>query len=193
MPAATIKTIPQLSQLDIKFCGPLWADMQVNNLSELDNIQFKFDGKLVWVKSENTWYYWCAAHTTWEKQDSRSTITVYDLNKTYLPGECVFLDGKIYSALQEIGVAEAPTNTYDTPKWLCISGVTASECIVFDNMSVVEFATKIVPPLFDIWVTSEDGQEHIMVPPTQIDEHNYRIEFYEDRELVRKSGYIYIK
>lgn len=165
--------------------------------------------KLVWVRAENTWYYCKDPFATkidemgnsvrvpkWEKQDSRSTITVYDLGKEYLKGEAVFLGGKIYSALMDIKAGEAPTDTYDEPKWLCISGNTLHEFIPFENQSIISFATKIDAPFFDVWLlTSPDATipEKVSIPVQQIDERNYQVQFFENNQLAPQTGFINIK
>lgn len=210
MPAVNtnIRKVPQLSQLDVKFCAPLWADQQVDTVEQLQNITNLYPHKLVWVRAESTWYY-CKdpfgtkpdengnpiRYPKWEKQDSRAHISVYNQNKEYIAGETVFLAGRIYNAITDILPGEAPTNTYDEPKWLCIAGETVSEHIPFENISSFTFITNITAPQFDVWVLEDESgiPEKVYPSITQIDDKNYKIEFWENRELAPKTGFINIK
>lgn len=198
----SLKTIPQLHQIEVMFKGPLWKDMQVSSVSDLQNVKRLFKNKLVWVNDENTWYYYVGEvqevqedgtiikKQRWEKQDM-SNITVYDKEKHYMPGECVFLNGKIYLALVEIFPGETPLESYDPEKWLCISGETITKTFVFSNTSAVVIETDIENPMFQIFLT-DDNETYYQIESSfeKISDSEYRFEFYENGELVEKTGYI---
>lgn len=200
---SSLRTIPQLHQLEIMFKGPLWTDMQVAKAADLQTVGRLFANKLVWVNDENTWYYYVGEVTSvgddgetirtqrWEKQD-RSNITVYDQTRHYMDGECVFLNGKIYLALTEIQPGETPLEEYDPPKWMCISGETITKTHVFSNASAVVIETDIENPIFEVFIEdAEIGTDEKVFPSYEkISDSEYRFEFYENGELSPKTGYI---
>lgn len=200
---SSLRTIPQLHQLEIMFKGPLWTDMQVATAADLQTVGRLFANKLVWVNDENTWYYYVGEVTSvgddgetirtqrWEKQD-RSNITVYDQTRHYMDGECVFLNGKIYLALTEIQPGETPLEEYDPPKWMCISGETITKTHVFSNASAVVIETDIENPIFEVFIEdAETGTDEKVFPSYEkLSDSEYRFEFYENGELSPKTGYI---
>lgn len=200
---SSLRTIPQLHQLEIMFKGPLWTDMQVATAADLQTVGRLFANKLVWVNDENTWYYYVGEVTTvgddgetirtqrWEKQD-RSNITVYDQTRHYMDGECVFLNGKIYLALTEIQPGETPLEEYDPAKWMCISGETITKTHVFSNASAVVIETDIENPIFEVFIEdAETGTDEKVFPSYEkLSDSEYRFEFYENGELSPKTGYI---
>lgn len=200
---SSLRTIPQLHQLEIMFKGPLWTDMQVATAADLQTVCRLFANKLVWVNDENTWYYYVGEVTSvgddgetirtqrWEKQD-RSNITVYDQTRHYMDGECVFLNGKIYLALTEIQPGETPLEEYDPPKWMCISGETITKTHVFSNTSAVVIETDIENPIFEVFIEdAETGTDEKVFPSYEkLSDSEYRFEFYENGELSPKTGYI---
>lgn len=197
----SLKKIPQLHQLEVMFKGPLWSDMQVSTVSELQTVSRLFKNKLVWVNDENTWYYYVGEITEtsesgevikkhrWEKQDS-SNITLYDQTKHYMDGECVFLQGKIYLALMEIQPGETPLNQYDPAKWMCISGETITKTHVFSNTPAVVIETDIQNPIFEVFLEENGEDVKVITSYEKLSDNEYRFEFYENGELVQKSGYI---
>lgn len=200
---SSLRTIPQLHQLEIMFKGPLWTDMQVATAADLQTVGRLFANKLVWVNDENTWYYYVGEVTSvsddgetirtqrWEKQD-RSNITVYDQTRHYMDGECVFLNGKIYLALTEIQPGETPLEEYDPAKWMCISGETITKTHVFSNVSAVVIETDIENPIFEVFIEdAETGADEKVFPSYEkLSDSEYRFEFYENGELSPKTGYI---
>lgn len=200
---SSLRTIPQLHQLEIMFKGPLWTDMQVAKAADLQTVGRLFANKLVWVNDENTWYYYVGEVTSvgddgetirtqrWEKQD-RSNITVYDQTRHYMDGECVFLNGKIYLALTEIQPGETPLEEYDPAKWMCISGETITKTHVFSNASAVVIETDIENPIFEVFIEdAETGTDEKVFPSYEkLSDSEYRFEFYENGELSPKTGYI---
>lgn len=200
---SSLRTIPQLHQLEIMFKGPLWTDMQVATAADLQTVGRLFANKLVWVNDENTWYYYVGEVTSvgddgetirtqrWEKQD-RSNITVYDQTRHYMDGECVFLNGKIYLALTEIQPGETPLEEYDPAKWICISGETITKTHVFSNASAVVIETDIENPIFEVFIEdAETGTDEKVFPSYEkLSDSEYRFEFYENGELSPKTGYI---
>lgn len=200
---SSLRTIPQLHQLEIMFKGPLWTDMQVATAADLQTVGKLFANKLVWVNDENTWYYYVGEVTSvgddgetirtqrWEKQD-RSNITVYDQTRHYMDGECVFLNGKIYLALTEIQPGETPLEEYDPAKWMCISGETITKTHVFSNASAVVIETDIENPIFEVFIEdAETGTDEKVYPSYEkLSDSEYRFEFYENGELSPKTGYI---
>lgn len=200
---SSLRTIPQLHQLEIMFKGPLWTDMQVATAADLQTVGRLFANKLVWVNDENTWYYYVGEVTSvgddgetirtqrWEKQD-RSNITAYDQTRHYMDGECVFLNGKIYLALTEIQPGETPLEEYDPAKWMCISGETITKTHVFSNASAVVIETDIENPIFEVFIEdAETGADEKVFPSYEkLSDSEYRFEFYENGELSPKTGYI---
>lgn len=200
---SSLRTIPQLHQLEIMFKGPLWTDMQVATAADLQTVGRLFANKLVWVNDENTWYYYVGEVTSvgddgetirtqrWEKQD-RSNITIYDQTRHYMDGECVFLNGKIYLALTEIQPGETPLEEYDPAKWMCISGETITKTHVFSNASAVVIETDIENPIFEVFIEdAETGTDEKVFPSYEkLSDSEYRFEFYENGELSPKTGYI---
>lgn len=198
---ATKKT-PVLSQYDILFSAPLWADMQVETIDDLQNVKYLYPSKLVWVKSESMWYYYQTSKTTlvngveviqliWEKQSSRSEITVYSPADDYKKGESVFIDGKIYTALMDINKLETPLVSYIPAKWLCVAGNTLTRTNIFSNMSVVTITTDISNPIFSVYMKNLDNSYEQIYPSFEkISDTEYRFEFYTNGELTSISGYI---
>lgn len=200
---SSLRTIPQLHQLEIMFKGPLWTDMQVATAADLQTVGRLFANKLVWVNDENTWYYYVGEVTSvgddgetirtqrWEKQD-RSNITLYDQTRHYMDGECVFLNGKIYLALTEIQPGETPLEEYDPAKWMCISGETITKTHVFSNASAIVIETDIENPIFEVFIEdAETGADEKVFPSYEkLSNSEYRFEFYENGELSPKTGYI---
>ena len=198
-----LKTIPQLHQIEVMFKGPLWTDMQVSSVADLQTVGRLFANKLVWVNDENTWYYYVGEVQTtteegeiirtqrWEKQDM-SNITVYNQTRHYMDGECVFLNGKIYLALTEIQPGETPLNSYDPPKWLCISGETITKTHIFSNASAVVISTDIENPIFEVFLEDIETGKDIKVDTSyeKLSDSEYRFEFYEKDELTPHTGYI---
>ena len=200
---SSLRTIPQLHQLEIMFKGPLWTDMQVATAADLQTVGRLFANKLVWVNDENTWYYYVGEVTSvgddgetirtqrWEKQD-RSNITVYDQTRHYMDGECVFFFFIFYLALTEIQPGETPLEEYDPPKWMCISGETITKTHVFSNASAVVIETDIENPIFEVFIEdAETGTDEKVFPSYEkLSDSEYRFEFYENGELSPKTGYI---
>lgn len=194
---------PQLSQLEIMFKGPLWTDMQVGTVEDLQSVKQLYVNKLVWVCSEQTWYYYYGEVTDvvegietkikrWEKQSSRSTITVYEPDKEYLKGDAVFCEGKIYSALMPIKKGETPLLSYDPPKWLCIAGNTITRTFIFSNVSAATIETDIENPLFNVYIKDPVSGEYELVTTSfeKLSEKEYRFEFYENGVIAPQTGYI---
>lgn len=212
-----IRTIPQMSQLEIKFAGPLWSDMMVQSTPQLQTLSSThlFYGKIVWVKDELAWFMYTRDKVTidpdtgeqvttrvWEPQASRSSITVYDASKTYLEGDSVYLNGKIYTALMTIAPGETPEMQYTPDKWLCISGVTIVKFYKFVKQSEVRLAVDINLPFWECWLNEDVNDEtsplykaepsiELTTDDSGVDEYLFR--FYKDGEAFEATGQLICK
>jgi hypothetical protein len=148
------KPQPQLAQLEILFAGPLTKDSQVETVNDLIllNSSYNFPHKTVWVKESKTFYYLDNGTGTelinWVKLSSRVVINKYDVLSTYQRGDCIFLNGKIYSALQDVPINKNPSDYEDY--WLSISGETETYRFLFQNTSSVLIYTEIRNPKFEV-------------------------------------------
>ena len=143
----------QLAQLEIVFAGPLIKDSIVNDLSELIllNVNYNYEHKIVWVKSEESNYYLYSGDgsilNNWKKHSTKLILEQYT-NKTYQEGETVYLSGKIFKATQNVPLLYNPL---DYPAyWLTISGESLTHRYIFINQSNVLVYTDIKNPLFEI-------------------------------------------
>lgn len=145
---------PQYVQLDLKFKGPLISDMQVNNVNDLIslNINYNYVHKLVWVKNSEAMYYLIDGNGSllshWKKFSQKLTIEQYQSNKEYVQGDIVYLNNKLYLALQNVPINTSPSDnlTY----WQIIVGDIQTVRLMFNNQSSIIIYTNIVNPFFTI-------------------------------------------
>ena len=108
---------PQLVQLDLKFKGPLVSEMQVDLVNDLItlNINYNYLHKLVWVKSAESYYYLINGNGSllshWKKFAQKLTIEKYQSNKSYIQGDIVYLNNKLYLALDTIEININPVDS----------------------------------------------------------------------------------
>lgn len=218
----TFNTQPQIAQFELLFKGPLVKDQQVEVLSDLITLDIKnaYEHKIVWVKEIKSWYYLYAGNGTdinnWRKLVDKASIKPYQLDETYQEFECVYLSGKLYSALQQVPVEYTPLDSPDY--WLCISGDSITFRYFFQNASSVLIYTDIKNPIFEIilgdiiyeyyepvidpntgliLLENEEKVEAYIKRREDLENNNgvpYEIIFYENEILTEQSaGYINVK
>jgi hypothetical protein len=145
---------PQLAQLEVLFSGPLVKDSLVGAISDLIelDVNYNYSHRLVWVKEAATFYYLDngtgSELSNWIKLSSRVVITKYSATSTYQTGDCVFLNRKIYSAIQAVPVGYNPLDYEDY--WLCITGESETYRYLFTTKSSVILYTEIRNPKFEV-------------------------------------------
>lgn len=216
--ANTYTATPQRHQLTLKMDAPLWDDQQVNLESDLQNIKYTYPGKLVWVKSENGWFYYINTELKtlpsgetinfqiWKRQYSRTSIEPYTIGKNYIEGESVFAKGKIYNAVRDIIQVPSPPNMPVIPYeddnhayWVPIAGMNEYIKYEFDDMTDFIIQSDIVEPLFAVWVKFGDNYENIQPSIEKISGVDFKFSFWEYDfnneivDMVPKSGYVILK
>jgi hypothetical protein len=147
-------TLPQISQFELQFAGPLIKDQQVDTFNDLLTLQslYAYKHKIVWVIDEAVNYYLENGDGTtpinWKKAQTRATITLYDQDIVYQTGECVYISGKIYSATQQVPKFYSPLN--NPSYWFCISGETVTVRYIFQNTPNFIIYTSIKNPQFEV-------------------------------------------
>jgi hypothetical protein len=145
---------PQLAQLECKFKGPLEKGSLVEFVSDLINLntEFHYQHKRIWVKSDKCNYYLDNGDGTelinWKKDSVRVIITPYIPGNTFQPGDCVYQNGKIYTAKISVPIDHSPSD-YDT-HWLCVAGETETYRYLFSNASQIIIYTEIRNPKFEV-------------------------------------------
>lgn len=210
---------PQLVQLDLKFKGPLVSEMQVDLVNDLItlNINYNYSHKLVWVKSAESYYYLINGNGSllshWKKFAQKLTIEKYQSNKSYIQGDIVYLNNKLYLALDTI---EINTNPVDSNLWQVIVGDIQTVRLMFNNQTSIIIYTSIVNPMFEILEGSFEFINSVPVMDTdglikvingeyidaQITRRNdlpnnngkaYEISFWENNQPYAITGVINIK
>lgn len=150
------QTQPQLAQLELMFCGPLLKDAQVSTFNDLLTLpnKYHYEHKLIWVKSDKSFYYLAngdgTASQNWQKQVGRVVIVKYSAAESYQQDDTVYLSGKIYKAKQNVPIGTTPLD--NEAYWLCIAGETETYRYIFDNKSSVLVYTEIRNPSFQVIV-----------------------------------------
>lgn len=104
------QTQPQLSQLDIKFAGPLIKDSVVDKLIDLTKLPviLNYQHKRVWVKEYGCEYYLDNGNGTrlenWKRAIGRLVVRTWSQLENYQEGDVVNYYGKLYVAKQNITV-----------------------------------------------------------------------------------------
>ncbi len=214
---------PQIAQLECLFKGPLEKGSMVEFESDLILLDktYHYNHKRVWVKEFNSNFYLAngdgSEPSNWKKESARVVIKRYELTDAYQIAECVYQNGKIYTAKVNVpnGYSPADYENY----WLCIAGETETYRYLFFNASSVIVYTEIRNPKFEVIlgdvVYDENNaivldeisglaklinKEIVDAPVVQREDlpnNNgvpYEISFYEDDELsIQLSGCINIK
>lgn len=214
---------PQIAQLECLFKGPLTTGSVVELFEDLILIpvDYNYEHKRIWVKEHKCNYYLDngtgSELINWKKESVRIVITHYLTTELYQPGECVYQNGKIYTAKINVPEDHNPSDYDDF--WLCISGETETYRYLFFNVSSVIIYTEIRNPKFEIVLGDfvYDGEGNIVInsvtnlaellnmeivdasivkrddlPPSN--GIAYEISFYEDNALsVQLSGCVNVK
>jgi len=149
-----IKKQPQVAQLELLFRGPLVKDSIVDTLNNLIalNVNYNYEHKIVWVKEKQANYYLFdgdgSVISHWKKISGNLIISQYQLNSTFFEGDTVYLNGRIYKALQDIPLLYNPVD-YPT-YWLLITGEQITYRYIFNEVSSLIFFTDIKNPTFEI-------------------------------------------
>lgn len=164
-------TQPQIAQLECRFKGPLIKDSQVETFTDLVllNPQFAYKHKIVWVQDEQINYYLAdgdgTTPTNWKRAETRAIISAYNPSSVYQTGECVYIDGKIYSALQGVPINTSPLD--NQAYWTSISGESVTTRYIFQDKASILVYTAIVNPYFEIQLCEfeKDGNNNIVIEP----------------------------
>jgi hypothetical protein len=217
------KLQPQLAQLEGRFKAPIIKDSAVELFTDLlaFNPEFNYKHKIVWVREHASNYYLENGDGTnainWKRVMLRAVIGPYQQTETYQFGETVWLNGKIYSAIESV---PQYYNPLDYPAyWMLIAGETITYRYLFFNTASILLYTEIRNPQFEIVLGTIplDGNDDPIVDPltgliiienpeiveavvkerTDLPPNNgkaYEIQFYADGELSEQvSGCVNIK
>lgn len=190
---------PSLSQHQGQFRGPYLSDFMVQAVSDLLNMDFQYQHKIVWVMDEECWYYRYDDNNSdglngWKAVTTPSRILEWTGNKSYTVGETVYYNsldpsspGKgIYVALLGTTIGLKPLD--DPDHWLCISDDSRVISIQITNQTSFAYEAPsgrdIITKFFE---QDEDGAYIEVVPETKytILENNrmaYQFNFYEGYE-----------
>lgn len=111
------QTQPQISQLEIKYAGPLVKDSVVEKLEDLLNqnkfsIGLNYQHRRVWVKEYGCEYYLDNGDGTrlenWKRAIGRLVVRTWSAIENYQEGDVVNYFGKLYVAKQNITVPTEP-------------------------------------------------------------------------------------
>lgn len=149
-----MKTQPQIAQLEVLFSEPLVKDSVVNNLTDLINLNpnYNYLHKVIWVREKKCYYFLNGGNgqdlQNWKKINANVTMGLYNPEETYDISECVYLSGKIYSALSFVPENISPLDYEEY--WLCISGETETYRYIFQNVTSIIIYTEIRNPKFEV-------------------------------------------
>lgn len=146
------KTQIQIAQLEVVFNGPLIKNSIVENPIDLTTLNYNYEHKMIWVKSEQSNYFLTNGDGTqishWKKQTNKLVLEQYKPTQTWFKDDTVYLGGKIYKALQNVPLN---FNPIDNPLyWLLITGEQITSRYIFNNVSNFVFYTDIKNPIFQI-------------------------------------------
>lgn len=108
---------PQISQLEIKYAGPLVKDSIVERLEDLVNpnkfsLQLNYQHRRVWVKEYGCEYYLDNGDgrrlENWKRAIGRLVVRTWSALENYQEGDVVNYFGKLYVAKQDIFVPTEP-------------------------------------------------------------------------------------
>lgn len=183
-----MNTQPLYNQLELKFSGPLYKDLQTENLNSLLTLENNYRHKFVWVISEQCHFYLkdnCDGTQLehWAKYGVNATIIAHQ-NIPYDANIAVHKDGNIYISKQEVPEnIDVTNNAY----WEKINGnVKLKE--VFANSDEWIISNYVNNPSFEVYIDNE------LVDACIINNGNntYSVRFIVNNEFVQKSGYVYI-
>ena len=168
-----IVSIPQLSQVDVRFKAPLVKNSIVDTVADLTNKLiinpiFSYPHKHIWVKeTESYWYiedrvdeqgnqFDGSQSYHWKEQNSRAQLRPWDSTKSYKVGDCVYYDGKIYRCIKYVKAPtpERPAIPISNEEyWEVIVGEIETYRYIFTvsaETPYVDLHTEIRNPLFQI-------------------------------------------
>jgi hypothetical protein len=167
----TIKTQPQVAQIELLFRGPLIKGSQVETFEDLLTLSLSnaYPHKIVWVKALTANYYLANGDGTypenWKPVATRAVVGVYNPEESYQTSEIVYLSGKLYSAKMPVPKNYSPLNY--SSYWLAISGETYTYRYMFTNTTSVILYTEIRNPMFQIFIgdISYDNNSNPIIDP----------------------------
>lgn len=184
----------QVSQLNLKFSGPLVKDWQVRTKTDLLSLTNNYEYRLVWVDEVCTFFY-LAPNTTgddlshWIEYGSSATIQEHNQNQTYNLHECVYTpNGNLYISINPV---PADIDINDTIYWLQLSGSSVTMYVPFEDQSEVFINSLINNPIFQVFI--DDTLCDAEIKKVNQENNLWKISFYEDEELIFKTGYIVVK
>lgn len=183
----------QTSQLDCKFEAPLVKGSIVETANDLITLEYNYPNKLVWVAEEKEFYFLRddqpldgSQLSHWRKRGGTASITPYDNAKTYLSGECVHYQRKIYSAMTDV-----PINTYPTDDtyWECIAGEIVSMKVDITGGTTID-TPEIDYPTAHVYDTNNMLVDCVVEMVTK---NKIRLIFEVDSQETDFNGYVIIK
>lgn len=155
MAKATVfeKSQEQTVQLEVRFKGALTKGQQVETVNDLTlfNVLWNYDYRLVFVNESQAFYYLkpnfdgsLVSH--WEKQTFTTIIEQYDITKTYVVGDIVHLNQKIYQCIKNTNAGTLPNPEF----WIVITGDQLTNRILLTNVSSIVVFTEIKNPIFEV-------------------------------------------
>lgn len=118
-----------LSQHLGAFKGPYLSDFMVQNVDDLENINYKYKHKICWVIEKACWYYRFddTVSNGWKAVSTPARIQEWNSSQQYVAGETVYYKNEndnnpgkgIYVAGLNTTPGTSPTG--DPENWICIS------------------------------------------------------------------------
>lgn len=202
--------IPIVNQFVPQFEGTAIAETVVEELNDLLNLTFNYEHKLVWVKSEESYYYLSFGDgsniSNWKQHKTDVNLEQWNPDKTYKQSFLVYYNEVIYQAKTNVPKNINPSKNENY--WQIITGKTNYGYQIFRNQSeVIVNISDVIPitnnlPYFTIYVgelTNElnpDGtiklnnMEIIEADIEKISNTEYIVRFFENNLPKELSGYL---
>jgi hypothetical protein len=190
-------TQKQYNQLEICFFGPVAKDMLVQSINDLTRSNYNYDGKIVWVSDEKTFYFLQDGATgdnvsDWIRWGNSATIANYSLQTPYAPNTCVIYNGSIYRSIVNVPTMTPPTNE---SFWEEITSTNHEFVTNFTNKSTVNIPCPVQNATVSVFVDNKKIDAEVNFNPTPDANGNvtYNVSFYERSSPMNLSGKIILK
>lgn len=202
--------IPLVNQFSPKFAAPVIIESQVDTTNDLLSLTYNYEHKLVWVKSEESYYYLSYGDGSninqWKQFKTDINLEKWLPNKSYNKGYLVYYNGIIYQAKSNVPINNNPSK--NESYWSIITGKTNYGYVIFNNQSVVNVnISDMIPitnnlPQFTVYIgtltneTNPDGtikllNAEIIEPEIErVTNEEWIIKFFKNGNPISLSGYL---
>lgn len=187
----------QLNQIYVRFNGPLNKESVCQSVSDLVNLTYNYDGKLVWVVDEMNFYYLLAGSdgtqpTDWKRFGTSASINPYDPALSYNNNTCVIYNNTIYVSKNNPPQGTAPSNT---TYWDAVSATNYVLEVPFTNQSVIVIDLPITQPIFSVYVQDQRIGCDIIdtLQPGSNGGNIWNIKFYQEDQPMLLTGRVIVK